>query len=249
MAYELHRIGERKIMKRKPIIGVVPLWDESKDSLWMLPGYFDCITAAGGIPVMLPLATDKTLINQIADTCDGFLFTGGHDVAPSLYGEEKHPECGEICAERDEMETVLFRAAVLERDKPAFGICRGIQFFNALLGGTLYQDLPEQKGVSHEQKPPYDIPFHKVDILPDTPLFDLIGKNKIAVNSYHHQAIKTLSSRLAVMAMSEDGLVEAVFMPDRVFSWAVQWHPEFCPDDIVSKKLFGKFLEICREQC
>jgi len=164
-------------MSEKPIIGVVPLWDEEKSSLWMLPGYHNGILASGGIPVTLPLTDDKTVIMQCADIFDGFLFTGGHDVSPSIYGENKHPKCTAVCAERDEMETALFNAAVFERNKPVFGICRGIQFFNALLGGTLFQDLPSQKQVNHAMKPPYNAPSHTVDILPDTPIKGHIPRN------------------------------------------------------------------------
>jgi putative glutamine amidotransferase len=232
-------------MERRPLIGVIPIWDETKDSLWMLPGYFDGILAAGGLPVMLPLKGDKPVIEQCAQTFDGFLFTGGHDVSPALYGEAKLPVCDEVCAPRDEMETLLFEKAVLERDKPAFGICRGIQFFNAVLGGTLYQDLPTQKGVSHAQKPPYDTPHHAVDIVRDTPLFELIGAATLEVNSCHHQAVKTLSSKLNRMAVADGGIVEAAYMPDRTFAWAVQWHPELRLDDPASKKLFGRFIEAC----
>lgn len=70
----------------KPIIGVLPLWDDEKESLWMLPGYFNGILRAGGVPVMLPLSSDSSVIEQAIQMCDGFLFTGGHDVSPELYG-------------------------------------------------------------------------------------------------------------------------------------------------------------------
>ena len=231
----------------KPIVGVAPLWDEKKDSLWMLPGYMDGIECAGGIPVMLPLTADESVIKQYAEVFDGFLFSGGHDVSPSLYGEQKLPECGDVCALRDKMEMVLFEKAVSELDKPMFGICRGIQFVNAFHGGTLYQDLPSQKGIDHAQKPPYDTAFHNVDVLPDTLLFDIIGESNIAVNSYHHQAVNTLSPKLTAAGISEDGLVEAAYMPDRNFVLAVQWHPELCLENETSKKLFGRFVDVCRK--
>ena len=69
---------------KKPLIGVAALYDSDRSSYWMLPGYMKGIEAAGGLPVMLPLAEDTELITQIADTCDAFLFTGGQDVSPSL---------------------------------------------------------------------------------------------------------------------------------------------------------------------
>ena len=72
----------------KPIIGVMPLWDDDKESMWMLPGYFDGIKQAGGIPIMFPFTSDDQEIDQLMGMCNGILFTGGHDVSPSLYGEE-----------------------------------------------------------------------------------------------------------------------------------------------------------------
>ena len=74
---------------KKPIIGLVPLFDDEKDSLWMLPGYMDGIVDAGGIPIMLPLTSEKATIDQLLDTVDGIIMTGGHDVSPDIYGEEK----------------------------------------------------------------------------------------------------------------------------------------------------------------
>ena len=119
----------------KPVIGVVPLVDETKDSLWMLPGYMNGITEAGGIPIMLPLTSDEETISQLLDGIQGVLFTGGHDVDPKIYGETPIPECGAVCIERDLMEKELLEQA-LDRDMPILGICRGIQFINACLGGS-----------------------------------------------------------------------------------------------------------------
>ena len=231
----------------KPIIGIVPLIDETKDSFWMLPGYMDGIAEAGGIPIMLPLTSDKEEIGQLLNAIHGILLTGGHDVDPALYGEEPLPECGEPCKERDAMETELLKQA-LERDMPVLGICRGIQFLNAHLGGTLYQDLPSQhpSDTEHHQTPPYDKPVHSVSILKDSPLFRLLNKETLSVNSYHHQAIRQKAESLKTMAVSGDGLVEAVEMPDKKFVWAVQWHPEFSHlVDENSRKIFSEFVKHC----
>lgn len=211
----------------------------------MLPGYFKGIEEAGGLPVMLPLTTDGVALGQLVQELDGLLLTGGQDVSPLLYGEEPLPECGAACLERDEMESLLL-AAALKENKPILGICRGIQFLNAALGGTLHQDLPTQwpSGVEHHQTPPYNRPVHQVSIQRGSPLHRLLGVEQLAVNSYHHQAVKTLAPRLEVMATSEDGLVEAVFLPECPFVWAVQWHPEFSFEiDPRSRKIFHAFLE------
>ena len=230
-----------------PLIGVVPLWDEQKDSLWMLPGYMDCVKQAGGLPVMLPLTSDVSLITGIARTVDGVLFTGGQDISPGMYGEIDGRLCGEICKERDDMESVLFSEAVLSLDKPAFGICRGLQFINAVLGGTLYQDLPSQYSgtisVDHKQKTPMTGTCHTVFISAGSPLHGILATDKTEVNSGHHQGIRDLSDKLSAMAVAVDGLIEAVYIPDKAFVWAVQWHPECTPHEACSRMLFGAFVE------
>ena len=234
-----------EIGMNKPRIGLIPLVDNEKDSYWMLPGYMNGILNAGGIPVVLPLTDDMDILKQIVDTYDGFLFTGGHDVSPKLYGEDKLDVCGECCELRDNMEKALF-TMLYEKDKAILGICRGIQFINSMLGGTLYQDLPTQKpsDIEHHQLPPYDEPIHKVNITPNTPLYELLGREELSVNSYHHQAVKELSSELCAMAYSTDGLVEAIYSPYKNYIWAVQWHPEFSYlKDENSRKIFKSFVD------
>ena len=212
----------------KPLIGLTPLVDEERDSYWMLRGYMKGIELAGGVPVMLPLMDDDAAIERMADTMDGFLFTGGPDVSPEVYGQEKLPECGLVVPGRDALETKLL-TAVLKRNKPVLGICRGIQLINSVLGGTLYQDLPTQhpSETSHRMKPPYDQVWHEVSLVEGSPLQKTLGKASTGVNSCHHQAILDLAPGLVPMAWSPDGLIEAVHMPEKKFLWAVQWHPEF----------------------
>lgn len=229
----------------KPIIGVMPLWDKEKDSLWMLPGYLDGIRQAGGLPVIFPFTTDEQELKQLAGVCDGFLFTGGHDVSPWVYKEELLEGMIDCCEKRDIMEAIVLRDAIAE-DKPVLGICRGIQFINAALGGKLYQDIPTQhpSEVNHHQDRPYDAPSHEVTIAEGSPLHKCLGTDRIPVNSCHHQAIKVLSPELAVMAAAEDGIIEAVYRPESRFLWAVQWHPEFSYKvDENSRKLFRAFVE------
>ncbi|MBQ7064033.1 MAG: gamma-glutamyl-gamma-aminobutyrate hydrolase family protein [Firmicutes bacterium] len=228
----------------KPIIGVMPLWDEGRDSLWMLPGYLEAVRQAGGLPVIFPFSSDQKEISQLTDLCDGFLLTGGHDVSPDLYGEEPLESLIDSCKKRDALElSVLWNA--LRLDKPVLGICRGIQLINAALGGTLFQDLPSQhpSPISHRQAPPYDQPSHLVFLMKDSPLQQCLQADQISVNSCHHQAIKRLASDLAPMAVSPDGIIEAVTLPDHRFLWAVQWHPEFSfRTDANSRSIFKAFV-------
>lgn len=210
---------------KKPVIGVIPLFDREKDSMWMLPAYFQGIETAGGIPVMLSLYGAEDC-DRLFDFCDGLVFTGGHDVDPALYGEAVTEACGELCPERDRLEPVLLHKA-LERSVPALGICRGLQLINACLGGTLWQDLATERPQTrnHRMERPYDRAEHFVTI--SGPLADLYHAQTLGVNSCHHQGIKTLAPSLCAMAVAEDGLVEAVYHPEKPFLWAVQWHPEF----------------------
>ncbi len=217
----------------KPVIAVMPLVDDERESLWMLPGYMDALREAGAVPFMPALTTDDYEIRQIFTMCDGLLMTGGHDVEPN--------------AERDTMELALLRLA-LAHDKPVFGICRGLQIMNVACGGTLYQDLPSEfdSGVDHHQRPPYDRPVHGVRIETGTPLFAELGVDALAVNSYHHQAIRVLGEGLTAMAVSEDGLVEAIDRPGSTYFRAVQWHPEFLYTvDEPSRRLFRSFVTAC----
>ena len=238
--------------KNPPLIGVVPLVDEGRDSYWMLPGYFEGILEAGGAPVMLPLTDGPEVLARLVSSCDGILVTGGQDVSPELYGEQGADAvtlCCELCAARDKMESALIPLAV-RGDVPVLGICRGIQVINAVLGGTLWQDLPKQRPseVEHHGLPPYEEPVHEVDVLSSTPLAEAIGAGSYAVNSYHHQALRDLAPGLEAMAVAPDGVIEAVWRPESRFLWAVQWHPEFSRGvDEKSRKVFSAFVDAARE--
>ncbi|MGI5989008.1 MAG: gamma-glutamyl-gamma-aminobutyrate hydrolase family protein [Lachnospiraceae bacterium] len=233
---------------KKPVIGVMPLIDEQKSSIWMLPEYLDLIREAGGIPLVLPITLSAEDYREIRGGLNGFLFTGGQDVNPALYGEEKKDGCGELCPERDKLEEMVFEDA-WGRDIPILGICRGIQFINVMRGGTLYQDLSLEhpSGCCHNMSSPYDRPCHRVKIQKNSPLFELWKREEKPVNSIHHQAIRDIGADLSCMAVSEDGLTEAVYAPDKRFVWAVQWHPEYSfQKDEDQLSLARYFIEACQ---
>ena len=235
-------------MKYKPIIGVTPLMDYDKKSVWMLPGYLKGLEAAGAVAVILPFFTEYKDAERCADIFDGFLFAGGQDVDPSVYHEDRLPLCGEISPERDVSEAMLFRAAS-GLDKPILGICRGMQLINALMGGTLWQDISSQYSdrIQHTRIPPDDIPKHDIIISKWSPLYDILKTDRISVNSYHHQGIREVSPALKVMAEAPDGLIEAVYAPAYRFIRAVQWHPELLFEtDKSASLLFSEFVNKCR---
>ena len=233
-------------LNKSPLIGVTPLWDAARQSVWMLPDYLDGIKAAGGLPVVLPLEVSEEDVDQIVNTCDGFLFTGGQDVSPSLYGMEDATGTIVSSPERDQLETMLLSKALLA-DKPILGICRGLQFINAFMGGTLWQDLPSQhhSEIVHRQGKPYDVPTHQVILNGD--LQSLLGKEVLEVNTLHHQAVKDLGNGLIPMAIAPDGIIEAFMLPGKRFVWAVQWHPEYLfRTDKDSLVIFSYFVEHCK---
>lgn len=229
-------------------IGITPLMDMERDSYWLIPGYMKMITEEGALPLMLPLTSDEALLSAALDGLDGIVLTGGQDVSPSLYGEEKKETCGRCAEMRDAMEKTLLRMAE-ERDLPLLGICRGLQIMNAVYGGSLYQDLPTEyeSSVEHEMKPPYNRGCHEVRLEKGRYLHTLLQRESISVNSRHHQAIRRLAPPLEALAYSEDGLIEAIRLPGKRFFLGVQWHPELLYEtDEATKTLLHAFLESAR---
>jgi len=232
---------------RKPIIGLTPSVDEEKHMQVVQPGYLESIDRAGGIGILLPLTDRRSDIEQYVQLCDGFLFVGGPDIEPWRFGQELMEECGPQNVRRDIVELMLMEAA-LKADKPILGVCRGIQVLNVALGGTLYQDIPSQRPseTPHRMEPPYNRDIHGLTVVPGTPLAELPPLT--GCNSRHHQAILNLAPGLEVMAYSEDGLIEAVRMPEKKFVWAVQWHPEaYWKDEGANPELFRRLVEAAEE--
>lgn len=232
----------------KPIIAITPRYE--KRHTWQRPGYQECITQAGGIPVHLSVNALGSSIEDIAHRFDGFLLSGGADIHPGAYGEELLPTCGELCPERDALEIPL-AAAAIRLNKPVLGICRGFQVLNVALGGTLYQDLPTQLpgALPHDQPEPFEKPTHPVNVVKGSPLYQMIREERIQVNSMHHQGVRRLAEPLSAMAIAEDHLIEAFYMLDRDFVMGVQWHPEYLGmEDPASAKLICAFIRACEEQ-
>ena len=232
----------------KPFIGITPLLNEETNDFWMYTGYLNSIIEAGGIPVVLPMTEDAELIKDIAEKFDGFLFTGGPDIDPVMYGGGRYDFYGESSKLRDRCEKALFDQ-VERRKKPILGICRGLQFINVVCGGTLYQDILEDGAsiVCHRMEKPYNRPQHNISIYPDTPLHKTLGTLEIGVNSCHHQAICELAPCLDPMALSPDGYIESFYMPGARYVQGFQWHPEMYPEDENSKKIFASFIKACRD--
>ena len=182
--------------------------------------YRDALLAAGIDPVLQGANSSSSL-----DGFAGLVLTGGPDVDPELYGERRQSETDESDGQRDALEGLLLKEA-LARDLPVLAICRGLQMLNVCQGGTLIQHL---KALQRHQRTDgrRDQPVHEVSIEKGTLLAGIAGKDRMHVNSRHHQAVKTVGAGLSVSAVdSEDGTVEALEHSGKRFVLAVQWHPE-----------------------
>ncbi|MEG0258617.1 MAG: gamma-glutamyl-gamma-aminobutyrate hydrolase family protein [Lysinibacillus sp.] len=233
----------------KPVIALT-MFVEDDLSVRLNAAYSKCVVEAGGIPLLVPLGVDAD-VKQILTLVDGLLLTGGHDIHPFIFGEEPRPKLGKICPERDAVEILLTQEAI-SRKKPIFGICRGQQLLNVALGGSLYQDIEAEhvssRPLMHTQVSARAVKTHYVTFSNDNLLKQIVGEEKIAVNSFHHQSVKIIADTLNVAAKSSDGVIEALVHETLPFCLSVQWHPEelAIAGDEVSKKLFKAFVEACR---
>ncbi len=231
----------------KPIIGVLAEVDLEQNTK-VQNGYIRAIEESGGIPILLPYVKDTDTMERFVSLCDGFFFTGGADIDPQRYGEEPKNTCGRIQYARDELEFAVIQI-VNKTSKPLLAVCRGAQLVNIALGGTLYQDIPSEINtqISHKQTEPKNSPSHDVQILKSTPLFELMKKTEMTANSFHHQAIKKLGEGLQIMAVADDGIVEAFCLSGERYLRAYQWHPErLYGTDIDNRLIFDDFIRACQ---
>ena len=233
---------------RRPLVGVT--LDAEAAGGWsrfpwyaLRANYLDAVAEAGGLPVALghlPALADATL-----DAIDALVVTGGaFDIDPSLYGEGERHATVSLKAARTEAELALVRGA-LARDMPVLGICGGMQLLAVALGGTLIQHIPDSvpDALAHEQPNPRDEPGHEVGVLAGSLLHRLTGADILAVNSSHHQAVRSAGTAI-VSAVAADGVIEAIEDPGRLFCLGVQWHPEFRVDPGDSR-LFAALVGCC----
>ncbi len=212
--------------------------------------YIRALIDAGAAPLMIPPGLDLPALEMLCARLDGLLLTGGADIDPARYGEERLPLCGEPEPERDELELTLTHLA-LERDLPTLGICRGMQTLNVACGGTLYQDLASQRPqvAQHEHgDSPRSYLAHTIAIERGSRLGEILGVAEARVNSLHHQAVKQPGAGAQVVAWAADGVAEGMEAPDHRFVVAVQYHPEeLVATDALSRRLFAAFAQACRE--
>lgn len=212
----------------KPIIGISSSWGEGTSTSVSLT-YIESVKLAGGIPLVIPIIQDNEMLKAILDRIDAVIMTGGEDIDPlKWYGEEPVNAMGGIAPERDSYDIALIRLAV-ERNMPVLGICRGHQIMNVAFGGTLYQDIPSQKAGSnlkHNQRAPGNYGTHSIKIIKGSQLNLQTGLDSVAVNSFHHQAVKDIAPGFIVTAVASDGIIEAIEKVGSTRVFGVQFHPE-----------------------
>ena len=210
---------------------------------------------AGCLPLIVPSDPRFVSVDELLETCDGFLFTGGRpNVHPAEYGEDETEAHGEFDRCRDAITLPLIRACV-DRGQPFFGICRGFQEVNVAMGGTLYPEIRDLPGRMNHRMPPdgtleekfairHDVHFEEGGVF-----HQLFGSRRVRTNTLHGQGIKTAGSRIVIEGHADDGTPEALFIRDAPgFTLSVQWHPEYmAAEDPVSRVLFTAFGDAARD--
>ncbi len=243
----------------RPIIAVTtqtlpPIPGELPECWVMGKNYVNVLTGFGAVPWVVPAfdgAADESTLRAIYDGVDAIFLPGGADMDPTSYGAEKVPLCGRTDPARDYTELTLTRWAQVDR-KPVLAVCRGFQVVNVAGGGLLYQDLASERdgSLKHDYWPKDGGPSreflaHDVELVPGTLTESLFADRVFAVNSMHHQGIKTLAPDLVATAHAPDGLIEAVESAhDDWFCVGVQWHPEsLVQSDARSQRLYRAFMD------
>ena len=216
-----------------------------------LPQYVEALKAAGAEPVVVPLSEPQERVAKLLAGVQGVLLPGSKfDVDPQRYGEAREPECGEDDPGRTAADELLLQDA-FNLQKPILAICHGAQNLNVWRNGSLIRDL--KTAVNH--RPGRDVVnAHPVRVAPGsrlTRILALAGEAKaeleVAVNSSHHQAIRSAGDNLRVVAVSPvDGVVEAVELDaSDHFVMGVQWHPERTyAQSAFSRAIFDAFVRV-----
>lgn len=248
-------VNGEKILSKQPLIGITSarIINENSFVTGMTKTVVNCdyseaISKVNGIPLIIPPTCNDIEIEKFAETCDGLLVSGGKDVAPLLYDSMTDKNCGSFDYDVDVSHIKLIQA-VIKHKKPVLGICRGMQLINVALGGTLYQDIPTNvpNCGGHSFGFFRDDTVHSVELVPNTIISQIFKKEKIYVNSIHHQALKDLGKGIKVGGVAPDGIVEVVYSEvDDVIG--VQWHPEMLLNKNDEMRcLFETFIQACNE--
>ena len=213
----------------RPVVGITTNYEGIDATL--RSAYYRQIVEAGGTPMLIPPVNDNDVIMSTLDHIDALLLTGGADFNPLWYGDEPIPGLHHINRERDLPELMLTRYAYY-RQIPILGICRGMQTLAIALDGHIQQDLPNAEvRMKHSQDADREEPTHTVFVQKETLLKNIYNRDRMFVNSFHHQAVDEAGDKLRVSATAADKVVEAVESNEHKPILGVQWHPEWLGKD------------------
>ena len=213
----------------RPVVGITTNYEGIDATL--RSAYYRQIVEAGGTPMLIPPVNDNDVIMSTLDHIDALLLTGGADFNPLWHGDEPIPGLHHINRERDLPELMLTRYAYY-RQIPILGICRGMQTLAIALDGHIQQDLPNAEvRMKHSQDADREEPTHTVFVQKDTLLKKIYNRDRMFVNSFHHQAVDEAGDKLRVSATAADKVVEAVESNEHKPILGVQWHPEWLGKD------------------
>lgn len=208
-----------------PIIGISTNHNHIDENT-LTHTYCDSIRCAGGIPLIIPHTTDVNLLQATVGRCDGLIMSGGGDVHSLWWGEEPTAQVNKIDHAKDYYDLLLVKCAI-RQNVPILGICRGLQLLNVALGGAVIQDISSLEGkLNHSQTATRYELWHKVSVLPQSRLYNILKADEIMVNSFHHQAVGDVAPSGTICATSSDGIIEAVDYYPEYNAMGVQWHPE-----------------------
>ena len=220
----------------------------ARDAVGIQRAYLDAVRRSGAAPATIdPIALDSSAAGALVAAFDAVVLTGGPDVDPSIYGEERHETVYGVDPVADGFEIAICRAAI-ESGVPLLAICRGIQVVNVALGGSLIQHLPSVPGLEMHGAPGVAgrEMVHDVRVEPDSLLASVLGTTTACCSCHHHQAVARLGEGVRVTAEAADGVVEGIEV-EGAWVLAVQWHPEdTAGTDPVQQHLFDALAERAR---
>lgn len=230
-----------------PIIGIV-ICGLKHDRQFVSHAYIRAVENAGAIPLLIPRTEDFSCFPCYYALCDGFLFCGGDDISPRLFGEDLLTDRGHTDMDTDLFHLEFMKYA-LSPSLPLLAVCRGMQVLNIARGGSIYQDISLREGSSqnHMQLSSCrsDI-CHRISCSQNSILYNICG-NYTETNSFHHQCVRTIGKGLKITALTADGVVEALEDSSHPFLLGLQWHPEcMCQSSPSMREIFSLFVEKAR---